>query len=132
MITSDQMNAIRAVGAAFFTDDVSIRHRLDFSQESSTDSDSAFGEADFGDDVVLYDRRPTLVKGWMTTTPTVAFSEDASQIITANTLVLRLPVGTPVKNGDEITVRGGVFECVDVTDEATWPEWLKVALRRIQ
>lgn len=110
-----------------------------------TTSDAISAGNDYGDDVLTYavvtdpdnTSEPLIVKGWLFQQVTPVATEDASQITTVNTVRLYVPLGTPIRVGDEVRVPdelGDVqaYTVADTNADITWKAWITCSLRELE
>jgi hypothetical protein len=69
------------------------------------------------------------VLGWLSSTPTPMQIEMSGKIVTVNTYLLYLPVGTAVVPGDHVVIGPATYTVSDTTVESTWQPWLRVSMR---
>lgn len=86
-------------------------------------------ESPYGDDAVSF-VTVTTTRGWFHSTPTPIQEQDTGSVVTANTYRLFLPVGTDVRDGDQVTVGSTVYIVSDTTSESTWKALLACSLRK--
>jgi hypothetical protein len=84
-----------------------------------------------GDDLVTFvDVTPVGgLNGWIHSTPAFIQRVDSGMLVTANTFVLYLPLGTDVQPGDMTYVGGEEYTISDTTEDNTWKGFLRCALR---
>jgi hypothetical protein len=109
------------VANRFMDEPVTIRHKKDFEKDPANK---------WGDDTVEFEDELTQTTGWMVSQLTKSVTADGGMADVAETNTIRLPVGTRVGPGDEVSVQGRVWTAVDTSDDETWPAMLKVSLQR--
>jgi hypothetical protein len=84
-----------------------------------------------GDDVVTFTdiTPPGGLLGWIHSSPAFIQRIDSGMLVTANTFVLYLPIGTDVQAGDQTIVGGEEYTISDTTEDNTWKGFLRCALR---
>ena len=113
-----------------------MQTQITIRRRSVAEMGSSVGVDDYGDDVVAYtataESSTFSVLGWFHSTPTPMQMEDAGSLVTVNTYRLYLPVGTDVKEGDEVQSgdSGLIYIVSDTTDESTWKALLACTLRK--
>ena len=125
LLSTRQLAAIRHTADIAMVDDVFIWRR--------SDAPAPAPSSDYGDDALAFvetvESKRFHVKGWVTSTPTPIQVVDTGQVVTANTYMLRVPVGTDVQPGDHVTVGENEFTVSDTTQENTWAPYLTCSLR---
>lgn len=131
IITASELASIRELGESMMTTEVTIL-RSSVVTTSSPEYDPAY---DYGDDEVT---DPEVVEqadevetthGWFVSTLQEQMDADID-ISTQSQHVVRLPVGTDVRPKDFIRANGLDYVVIDANEDDTWPEWLKVTVRR--
>lgn len=117
ILSARQMAALQEVALMGMQTPVTIKRR--------TTSDTAYGDKD----EVSFTTVSTAL-GWFHSTPTPIQEQDTGSVVTANTYRLFLPVGTDVRDGDQITVGSTVYVVSDTTAESTWKALLACSLRK--
>jgi hypothetical protein len=120
-LSLSQLRAIQKLGEAFFNVTVVIASKTAFGKDSVNP---------FGDETVSHSTGTTTVKGWLTTQPATSFTREGGGVSESGLYRLRVPVGTLIRPGDEVTTGGETYTVVDATNEASWPEWTVATLRR--
>lgn len=117
LLSARQMAALQEVALMGMQTPVTIKRR--------TTSDTVYGDKD----EVSFTTVATAL-GWFHSTPTPIQEQDTGSVVTANTYRLFLPVGTDVRDGDQITVGSTVYVVSDTTAESTWKALLACSLRK--
>jgi len=109
------------VANRFMDEPVTIRHKKEFELDPSNP---------YGDDTVEFETDTTETVGWMVSSLTKNIDAQGGLATVAERDLIRLPVGTRVDTGDEITIRGETWTVVDTSSDETWPAMLKVAIAK--
>jgi hypothetical protein len=121
-----QLAAIRDIATLAMVEEVDIFRRSDAPAPSPT--------SDYGDDALSFiettETRRGHVKGWVTSTPTPTQVVDEGAVVTANTYILQVPVGTDILPGDRVLINSNDYTVTDTTQENTWVPYLKCSMRR--
>lgn len=88
-------------------------------------TDTVYGDLD----EVTYATVAT-AKGWFYSTPTAVRDIDTGSVVTANTYRLYLPIGTNIRDGDQVVVGSEIYTVSDTTKESTWTALLNCSLRK--
>lgn len=123
MISAKQLRQVQKLGEKFLVDTVTIRHKTPAAKDASNP---------FGDDTLGWETSTTTVKGWVVPNLGRAFEQEAAQVVTVGDFELRVPAGTSIDPGDEVTIHGVTYAVVETSTEQTWPEWVRAFLKRIQ
>ena len=123
ILSAKQLRAVQRMGEKAMTATVVIRHRAAAGKDLSNP---------FGDGEVTYETTTTTVKGWLAPMLGKEFTTDIAQVVTVGDIRLRVPAGTAIDNGDEVTVEGVTYAVVETSIEQTWPEWVTAFLKHIQ
>lgn len=123
LLTPKQLRQIQKIGEKAMTETVVITHRTAAAKDPSNP---------FGDDTVGYETTTTTVKGWIAPIPGRDFEDGVAQIVSVGVMRLRVPAGTRIDNGDEVTIKGITYAVAETSVEQTWPEWTTAFLRHIQ
>lgn len=107
---------------SFMETDVVIRHKL----TGEKDPDNPYG-----DDSLDYEPVTDSVKGWFISTLTRTLDSTGGMTVAADNDQLRLPVGTRVDTGDQVTFNGNTWTVVDSSNDETWPAMLKLQIERV-
>jgi hypothetical protein len=123
-----QMNAIaKFVSRLGMIDDIEVRRR-------TPNVDPAAPANAYGDDSIDFvptqDSRRHWVKGWVYSTPATVQEVDSGAIITVNTYVLRVPIGTDILAGDEVFLDPDTYTVSSINDENTWKVLIDCNLRK--
>lgn len=113
----------QSLAEQFMEDEVTIRHRL----PSDEDADNPYGD----DTIEFADSSTVTTKGWMVSELTKSVDSVGGLDAVVERATIRLPVGTVVDSGDEITLRSRKWTVSDVSEDETWPAMLKVAVARV-
>jgi hypothetical protein len=125
-----QLAKVREVAFLAMTQQVSVYRR--------EDAPAPAPSGDYGDDALTFtqtvETKRAQVKGWVTSTPTPMQQVDSGAIVTANTYMLYVPVGTDILPGDHVFIEGSLseeadFTVSDTTHENTWAPMLACSLR---
>lgn len=119
-------NIAKFVTRLGMVDDVEVLRRTDV---AATDPSNDYGD-DTLDYIATQDSRRHWVKGWVFSTPAQQQEVDSGAIITVNTYVLRVPVGTDIKVGDNVIVRGDQYTVASTNRENTWLPMIDCNLRK--
>lgn len=95
----------------------------------STAPANAYGD-DSIDFVETQDSRRHWVKGWIYSTPATVQEVDSGAIITVNTYVMRVPVGTDIDAGDEVFLDPDTYTVSSINEENTWKVLIDCNLRK--
>ena len=87
-------------------------------------------DTDYGDLENVSYSTVASVKGWFYSTPTPTRDVDTGSVVTANTYRLFVPIGTNVRDGDQILVGSEIYTVSDTTKESTWTALLTCSLRK--
>lgn len=87
-------------------------------------------DTDYGDLEEVTYTTVSSVKGWFYSTPTPTRDVDTGSVVTANTYRLFVPIGTDVRDGDQILVGSETYIVSDTTKESTWTALLTCSLRK--
>lgn len=120
MLSGAQMGFIRKLGEKWMTTVATVHHKGPASLDPSNP---------YGDDTIQLTSTST-VKGWLVPNLNKTVDQMQAQVIGPGQFIFRVPVGTEIAPGDKVDIAGRRYGVVDVTDEQTWPEWLKVSLIR--
>jgi len=106
-------------------DDIMVARRTPAASDPATD---------YGDDLISFvetnDSRRHWVKGWLYSMPATVQEVDSGAIITVNTYVLRVPIGTDILAGDEVTVGADTYTVSSINEENTWTVLIDCNLRK--
>ena len=126
LLSTRQLAAVRNTASIAMVDDVDIFRRSDAPAPSPT--------GDYGDDALSFiETRETKrghVKGWVTSAPSPTQVVDEGAVVTANTYILQVPVGTDILPGDRVLINSNDYTVTDTTQENTWVPYLKCSMRR--
>lgn len=148
LLSTLELSEIRDIGVSMMvTEMVIVRQRVVLVGDTGYDPVYPYGDDlssyDYGDDAYFEDEvtqpdqieeitgSETIVKGWFVPVLAADVAADIDlSTITRN--IIRFPVGTDIREKDLIRVVSNAAEylVIDVGDDATWPEWLKVTVRR--
>jgi len=120
MISARQLGFIQSLGEKWMTTTAVIHHKGEPTLDDSNP---------YGDDTITLTTSVT-VKGWLVPNLNKTVGTMQAQVIGPGQFILRVPVGTHVHPGDKVDIDGRRYGVVDVSDEQSWPEWLKVSLIR--
>ena len=111
----------QSVANGFMDQPVTIRHKLPFEKDP---------EAPYGDDTIKFEDETTTVLGWMVSNLTKSLDQAGGMADVAEQNTVRLPVGTRVNTGDELTIADETWTVIDTSSDETWPAMLKASLQR--
>lgn len=153
LLSVEELAEIRSIGEAMMLTPIMVLRSRNVSIGSSGyDPQYAYGDDqsryDYGDDAVLpiegFAASPASedivagadgnLKGWFVSSPQTVDEAQTGEIATINLTLVRLPVGTDIAPHDTLRViaTGTDWLVIDVTNEDTWPEWLKANVRRAE
>jgi len=111
----------QALANGFMETPIVIRHR------KPPDKDD---ENPFGDDTTEWETTTTSTTGWYVSSLTKSFSDDGGMTAVTEQDLVRLPVGTDIKERDQVQIAGEWWVVTDASQDETWPAMLKVAIVR--
>jgi hypothetical protein len=117
LMSARQLAALQEVALMGMQTPVTIKRR------TTTDTD-------YGDKDEVSFTTVTSTLGWFHSTPTPMQEQDTGSVVTANTYRLFLPVGTDVRDGDQVSVGSTTYVVSDTTSESTWKALLSCSLRK--
>jgi len=123
MINID-LAGLQGIAESFMTTTVAIKHRATAAKDPGDRT---------GDNTITFEATLTEgVSGWFVDKGTRSFSRDGAMSVVTDVPLLRVPVGTDVAGRDEVRINGNWWVVVDVSNDETWPIWLKCELARIE
>lgn len=122
LLSASQLANIQKVGERGLQTDVTIRNR----SAAAKDPSNPNGDMDVGYGTAFS------VKAWVAPFIDPNFVSEGGAIVSVGDFKLRVPVGTEIHTGDEVTIAGDVYSVVDSNFELTWPEWTTARITRLQ
>lgn len=125
LISSNQLGAIQRVSERGMSTEVEIFRR--------GPADLPPPQDDYGDDVEYEETTEsttTVVRGWLRSIPTQEQDVDSGAIVTTNSWVLRVPVGTDIQTGDEVRIDGSEYTVQGTDSDNTLLPFITCDLRR--
>lgn len=121
---SEILAAAQSIAEQFMVTPVQIRNRL------PPDKDD---ENPFGDDTIEWEATATVTaNGWFVNPATKSLDTVGGMSAVVSEPTLRLPVGTSINRGAEVTINGRTYAVIDVSSDETYPAMLKASLARIE
>lgn len=112
----------QALANGFMEEPIIIRNRLGAAKDDANP---------YGDDTVDYESSSTTVNGWFVSNLTKSVDSTGGMDVVVEDDVVRFPVGTVVRPGAKLTIRGKEWRALDSSDDETWPAMTKVSITRI-
>jgi len=114
-------NYAQSLANSMMTTPVTIRHRAAPGKDPTNKS---------GDDIIEFDPVTTSAMGWYVSSLTKSFTQDGAMSTVTEQDIIRFPVGTDVKERDEILLAGEWWIAADASQDETWPAMVKVSIVR--
>ena len=135
MLDADELDAIRSLADPFFETDIVV-YRAGYVDPENDVPPPLY---DFGDDepdlmsVESEGHEVTRLAVWFLSRlqSQTAGTADAA-LATVDQHIVRAPVGSDIEAGDRMLVEGtgNVYQVVDTNNDDTWPEMMKIIVRR--
>lgn len=120
LVSDSQIASLRKIAELGMQTDVVI-HKRTFNDTNP-----------YSDDEVIATDVPTVVRGWLRTSPAGEIKSLTGQIAVVTTHRLLLPVGTDITSGDQVTIDGTTYTVQETTQSNTWRVLIHCQLERTE